>query len=159
MADLNNKIQMTQVEYDELNKKYRHLLDVERPANIDALAAARAQGDLSENADYDAARNEQARIEAEIKSIEAQLDNAVIVESVGDKINVGFIVTYKVCATKELKTIRMVSTIMADPLAEPPAISQESAVGKALLGKKVKDIVTVETVKRKYDIEIVEVSH
>ena len=153
------KIEMTRSEYDELDKRYRHLLDVERPAIIEALQAARAQGDLSENADYDAARNRQAEIEAEITKIEATKDHIVIVESVGDKINVGFVVEYDIMATGEHMKVKMVSTVLANPLANPPAISQESAVGRALMGHKTGDIVTVEAPKKKYDVKIVAVSH
>ena len=153
------KIEMTRSEYDELDKRYRHLLDVERPAIIEALQAARAQGDLSENADYDAARNRQAEIEAEITKIEATKDHIVIVESVGDKINVGFVVEYDIQATGEHMKVKMVSTVLANPLANPPAISQESAVGRALMGHKTGDIVTVEAPKKKYDVKIVAVSH
>lgn len=153
MAD--EKIEMTKEEYAELDKRYRHLLDVERPAIIEALQAARAQGDLSENADYDAARNRQAEIEAEITHIEGIKDHIVIVESRGDKINVGFTVDYVETATGKAMKVKMVSTVLANPLANPPAISQESAVGKALLGHVAGDVVTVEAPKKKYDIKIV----
>ena len=155
MAD--EKIEMTREEYAELDKRYRHLLDVERPAVIEALQAARAQGDLSENADYDAARNRQAEIEAEINHIEGIKDRIIVVESKGDKINVGFTVSYVEVKTGKEKTVKMVSTVLANPLADVPAISQESAVGSALMGHVVGDTVTVEAPKAKYDIKIVKV--
>ena len=81
--------------YEERQKEYRRLLDVERPKVLDDLNAARAMGDLSENADYDAARNKQAEIEARITELEFLLDNAKIIESEGKgkTINISSIVT------------------------------------------------------------------
>ena len=69
---------LTQEGLDKLNAEYRNLIDVERPQVIEALQNARAMGDLSENADYDAARNRQAEIEGRINEIENILANAKV---------------------------------------------------------------------------------
>jgi transcription elongation factor GreA len=74
------KMILTQDGIDKLKAEYRHLIDIDRPDVIEALKAARAQGDLSENADYDAARDRQAKIESRITEIEHIMDIAVIVD-------------------------------------------------------------------------------
>ena len=71
---------LTKEGLEKLNAEYRNLIDVERPAVIEALQNARAMGDLSENADYDAARNKQAEIEGRIKEIEHILASVKIVD-------------------------------------------------------------------------------
>ena len=81
MAD--KKIILTPEERAQLEKEYRQLIDVERPDVIEKLSLARSQGDLSENADYDAARDRQAQIEGRIREIEAIFNNAVSAEEAG----------------------------------------------------------------------------
>ena len=71
----NKKIILTQEGYDKLQEEYKELINVKRPANIQAIKEARSLGDLSENAEYDAARNEQAELESRIKYLEKILDN------------------------------------------------------------------------------------
>ena len=83
-------IYLTQEGYDELNQELDNLVNVKRPANIIAIKEARAQGDLSENADYDAARNEQAEIEGRIRQLEQMLENAQIIKEVSkDRVGLG----------------------------------------------------------------------
>ncbi len=140
------KMIMTREGMDKLEKEYRHLLDVERPEVIEALQAARAQGDLSENADYDAARNRQAEIEARIAEIEHIKDIAQIVEA-GDKISLGYLITYRDLDSNEEHTIKLVGTVEADPMAEPyPLVSNESALGAALIGHSAGDEIQIESV-------------
>ena len=74
-----NKVELTKEGAENLEKELRHLIDIERPEVIESLQAARAQGDLSENADYDAARTKQAEIEGRIKEIENILANVKII--------------------------------------------------------------------------------
>lgn len=140
------KMIMTREGMDKLEKEYRHLLDVERPEVIEALQAARAQGDLSENADYDAARNRQAEIEARIAEIEHIKDIAQIVEA-GDKISLGYLITYRDLDSNEEHTIKLVGTVEADPMADPyPLVSNESALGAALIGHSAGDEIQIESV-------------
>lgn len=153
------KIIMTKEGMEQLEKELRHLIDVEKPENIQALSEARAQGDLSENADYDAARNRQAQIEARIQEIEHIKTVAVIMESTGaakgsKKAALGSIVTYD--RDGKQITVRLAGTIEANPLAELPLVSTESAIGHALFGHSVGDTCLVETAKP-YEIKIVKI--
>jgi transcription elongation factor GreA len=149
------KMIMTQEGMDKLEKEYRHLIDVDRPEVIEALTLARSQGDLSENADYDAARNRQAQIEARITEIEHIRDIAVVVNEAkgGKKISLGNLVTYK--GPEGEMTVKIVGTVEADPFASPyPLISNESALGMALLGRVPGEHLTVEC-DEPYEIDIV----
>lgn len=139
-----NIIELTQEGYDALEKEYRHLIDVERPQVIEEIAEARSQGDLSENADYDAARDKQAKIESRIKELEIQMHSAKIVTD--DKsITLGWIITYAeigLDGTKGAeKTVEMVGTTQVVSHLENagkegyvPAISDQCALGKVLKG-------------------------
>ena len=153
------KIILTPDERAKLEKEYRNLLDVQQPEIIAQLALARSQGDLSENADYDAARDRQAQIEARIKEIEAILNNAVSAEEAGigansKKIGIGDVVTFEEIESKQQSTVRIVGQVGADPFAEPPSVSNESPIGSALIGKEPGQTAWVEASKR-YEIRIV----
>ena len=137
---------LTQEGLDKLRAEYRNLIDVERPQVIEALQNARAMGDLSENADYDAARNKQAEIEGRINEIENILANAKVVEVGKTKtINISNIVTYTDLSDNETYTVKIVSSIESDPLSDPENIkvSNECPLGAALIGHKIGDEVTV----------------
>ena len=127
-----------------MQSEYRHLIDVERQDVIEQLTLARSQGDLSENADYDAARERQAQIEGRIQEIEAIFNNAIMVtHAVGDRISIGNIVEFQKEDGSKV-TVRIAGNTGADPTAEPPAVSNESPIGKALLGQKVGSQIRVE---------------
>ena len=79
MANIKKEV-VTKEYYEQLQAQYRHLIDVERPQVLEELATARAQGDLSENADYDAARNKQAIIEGQIRDLEFTLSNIEVAD-------------------------------------------------------------------------------
>jgi transcription elongation factor GreA len=121
-----------------------HILKTEKRQEISQIISeARAQGDLSENAEYDAAKDEQARIEREILDIEEKLRNVKIIDTVADTsvVSLGSEVTiYNFKTEKELK-YRIVGTTESDPFSGK--ISNESPVGKALLGKKLGQTVEV----------------
>ena len=156
------KIILTAEAREQLEKEYRNLIDVERPDVIEKLALARSQGDLSENADYDAARDRQAQIESRITQIEQILNNAVSAEEAGigansKKIGIGDLVTFEEVATGAKSTVRIVGQVGADPFAEPPSISNESPIGLALIGSEPGKTVTVESAVR-YEIKILESS-
>ncbi len=152
------KIVMTREGMEKLEKEYRHLLDVEKPEVIEQLVQARSQGDLSENADYDAARNRQAQIERRISEIEYTKDHAQVIEVKpgNKKINLGSLIDYA-DEKGETHQVRIVGTIEADPLAEIPSVSDQSALGRALIGHVAGDKVTVECDDR-YEIIVVKVS-
>src|SRR5574344_141720 len=150
---------LTKEGVEQLNKEYRNLIDVQRPDVIEDLKNARAMGDLSENADYDPARNRQAEVEARIKEIESILANAKIVEEKkGRTINISNTVKFKDLSSGEIIEVKIVSSIESDPLNNPKhmKVSNECSLGVALIGKKAGDKVTVRAVEP-YDIEILEV--
>ena len=136
-----NTVYVTQAGYDELLEKLKRLKK-EQTENIVALQEARAQGDLSENADYDAARNNQARIAAEIKETEQALKVAVVISGEEGN-NLGKFVDVNFLDEGVVETYHIVGTIEADPLAQK--ISDESPLGKAIIHSKVGDRVLVKT--------------
>ena len=143
---------LTASERELLNKEYRHLIDVERPDVIEQLQLARSQGDLSENADYDAARDRQSKIEARIQEIENIFNNAVSADEYIDngkgassKINIGDTVSFTEDASGLEVVVMIVGGVGADPEHVPPTVSIDSPIGKALLEKKVGSTVLVES--------------
>ena len=148
------KFQLTKDGVAKLEAEYRHLLDVERPAVTKELVEARALGDLSENADYDAAREGQARIESRIKEIEAILSNYELInEKVSTKVvQIGSSVTIKMLDFDEEEKYEIVGVIEANPLENK--ISNEAPLAKAILGHKIGEVVEVEVAKP-YKVEIV----
>ena len=123
-----------------LEREKQHLIDVDRPNNIKALQDARSQGDLSENADYDAAREEQSRIEARIAEITEILKN-VKIEFIG---------------MNKTESYDIVGTIEADPFEHK--ISNESPLGKAIMGHDKGTTLTVVTEKGKeFRVKIIDV--
>ena len=149
-------VYLTQQGLDELKKELDELINVKRPANIQAIKEARALGDLSENADYDAARNEQAELEGRIKQLEKLLENVEIIDSLKqDKgiVNIGSIVKIKyIDDSGDIEEYQIVGSQEADPFAFK--ISNESPIAKALLNRKVGDIVDVESPNGIYQVEI-----
>ena len=120
------------------------------------IKVARGYGDLSENSEYDDAKNEQAKIEARIVELEAMLKNYEIIsedEINTDKVVIGVKVTIKDTATKEEFTYSIVGSAEADPLEDK--ISDESPVGKALMGHSAKQTVEVELPDGKASYKIV----
>lgn len=152
-----NTVYLTQEGLDELKAELDNLINVRRPENIQAIKEARSLGDLSENAEYDAARNEQAQIEARIKQLEKMLENvSIITETSKDKVGIGSTVVIKyVDDDDEEDEYKIVGSQEADPFESK--ISNESPIAKALLEHKVGDIVTVESPNGSYEIEIVEI--
>lgn len=151
------KVFLTQEGYDEIKEELNYLINEKRPENIIAIKEARALGDLSENADYDAARNEQAEIEARIKKLEAIIENVEIIEEVStDAVGLGNTVKIAyVDDEDDLDEYKIVGSQEADPFESK--ISNESPIAKALMGHKVGDIVSVESPNGNYEIKIVEI--
>lgn len=153
-----NTVYLTQEGLDELKKELDNLINVKRPENIIAIKEARALGDLSENAEYDAARNEQAQIEARIKTVEKMLENVSIISKVDtSKVSLGTTVAIKyVDEDDDGDEYKIVGSQEADPFESK--ISNESPIAKALLGHKVGDVVTVESPNGSYQVEIKAIS-
>mgnify|MGYP003469521110 FL=1 len=151
-----NVVYLTQQGLDDLKKELDDLINVRRPENIQAIKEARALGDLSENAEYDAARNEQAEIEGRIKQLEKMLENVSIITDVGtDTVSIGNTVSIKYVDDEEEDEYKIVGSQEADPFESK--ISNESPIAQALFDHKVGDIVTVESPNGNYAVEIIEI--
>ncbi|MFM8315365.1 MAG: transcription elongation factor GreA [Deltaproteobacteria bacterium] len=145
---------------NKLDEELKQLKSVERPKVIQEIATARAHGDLSENAEYDAAKEKQAFIEGRIKEIEDKLARAQVVdprEVRTDKIVFGATIQLKDLETEEIKNYSIVGTDEADIKAG--MISIESPVARQLLNKKEGDSVTVRVPKGEIDYEILSVKY
>ena len=146
--------------YQELKDELDNLINVKRPENIKAIKDARSLGDLSENADYDAARNEQAELEGRIKQLEKLLENVEIIDSLKqDKgvVSVGNTVSIKYMDdSDDVEEYQIVGSQEADPFASK--ISNESPIAQALMNHKVGDVVDVESPNGVYQVEITAIS-
>ncbi len=152
----NRTMNMTIEGYEKLKTELNRLKSEERPMILEALKEAKALGDLSENAEYDSAKNDQAVVEGKIKEIEFVLENAKIIEKVDTSIvNVGVNVKLKYVDDGEIDTFEIVGSVEADPFENK--ISDESPIAQAVLNKKVNDVVTVKSPSGDYDVEIMEI--
>lgn len=151
--------ELTQDGVDQLKKELLDLEENKRPQNLKMLKEAREQGDLSENADYDAARTEQSKIEARINEINNILKYAKIIKnSDKDTIEIGKVVTIKYLETGDTKKFRLVGTLEANPMINK--ISVDSPIGKALIGLELGAQTSYKTPTNKvFHIEIVEISN
>ncbi|CCY45160.1 transcription elongation factor GreA [Clostridium sp. CAG:1193] len=156
MTSEKKEVYLTSAGLDEIKSELDTLKKVKRPEIIKAIKEARALGDLSENADYHAAREEQAIIEGRIQELEYMVDNAVIItEGASDRVKMGVNVTIKYEDDDDTEEYKIVGSMEADPFDNK--ISNESPIAKAIMGKKKGDVVTVESPNGKYNIEIIEI--
>ncbi len=140
---MDKSYKLTKEGLKNLQEEINRLKDVDRLENLEALKDARAQGDLSENADYDAARDKQAEIEGRIKEIEGILLNyEIIKEDHSNKVNIGKTVVLKVGLMPE-KEYSIVGSIEANPLNGK--ISNDSPIGKGVIGLQKGAQITVKT--------------
>ena len=150
--------QLTQKDYDKLKAELKNLYELDK-LNIIAIKDAKDQGDLSENSEYDAAKAEEVKINQRIAELENQLKNAVIIDETvltTETVQLGLYVTILDKTYNETETYQIVSSLVDDVLLKK--LSDTSPIGKALLGKKVGDIVTFEGAKQKTEIEILAIS-
>lgn len=143
----------------KLEEELQELRVVKRKEVAQKIKEAREQGDLSENAEYDAAKDEQKDIEARIEELEAILKNVEVVysdEVDKEKVNVGCIVTVKDLSNGNVQTFKLVGSTETDVLNNK--ISNESPVGAALMGAKAGDTVTVEAPNGSFQFEILEIN-
>ncbi len=148
---------MTQEGYDELVEKLTYLQTVKRKEIVERIAEARSHGDLSENAEYDAARNEQSANEGEIAELEDKVKNAVIIEVSKDKsiVQIGSKVTVYDDELEEETVYTIMGTTEADAMKN--IISNESPVGAALLRRKKGDVVTIKAPDGEYTLKIIKI--
>lgn len=152
-------IKVTDEGLKKLHDELENLKTVGRADIAEKIKIARGYGDLSENSEYDEAKNEQAKIEARIVEIEAMLKNVEIIKDVKGKsktVIVGAMVKVLDETEDEECEYRVVGSTEADP--RRGLISDESPVGKALLGKKVGDYVIVEAPGGEFKLKILAIS-
>ena len=148
------KFLLTKEGKEKLEVEYQHYVEVLRPNVIRELSEARAQGDLSENADYDAAKKRQSEIEGRIAELEAMLQNYEIINSDNKNKNViklGSKVKILDLSENEEAEYTIVGTVEADPFNGK--ISYESLLATSIIGAKVGDRITVKT-QEPYEVEI-----
>ena len=137
---------VTESGYKKMKEELDYLINVKRKEAAENVGIARGFGDLSENSEYDEAKNEQAEIEGKIAQLEATLENAIVLddsELSTDKIGVGNVVVVHNIEDGEETEYKIVSTAESDPIEG--RISDDSPLGKALLGHRKGDSINVET--------------
>ena len=155
----NEKVVLTRDGEQKLLEELENLQTVERPKVQEEIQIAKGFGDLSENAEYSAAREHQARIEGRILEIQQMLDHALIVENEAqgnDVANIGSFVRVFDMEYEEEDTYKLVGATEADP--KQLHVSNESPIGAALIGVRVGDIVDVETPGGVIKLKILEVT-
>lgn len=153
------KIRMSAEGLKALEEKLEYLKNVRRKEVAEKLKEARSQGDLSENAEYDAAKDEQGILEADIADLENKIANAEIVSDAdltNDEIGVGSKIKLKDLELDEVMDLQIVGSTEADP--ENNKISEDSPIGLAALKKKVGDILEVEAPIGIIKMEVLEIS-
>lgn len=153
------KKQISQSGFNKLNEELDHLITVKRAEMAQKLKEARAQGDLSENAEYDEAKNEQAILEARIAEIQYTLDNSEVVDDDAisvDEVGLGSTIRLHNFRKGVTETFQIVSSNEAS--FKDGKISDESPIGKAALKKKVGDTFIVEAPAGELKFEILEIS-
>ena len=155
---MSEEILLTQEGYDKIAQEHQYLVSVRRDEVSEHLKEAKSYGDLSENAEYDAAKDEQAELEDRINKLEYMMRNAKIVsddEITGEHVNLGLGVKVRNTKTKKEQVFTIVGITDADPFAGK--ISNESPVGKALLGKRKGETVEVNTISGIVTYKIMEI--
>lgn len=158
---MSEKKQISIEYYNKRKAELNEILTVKIPENEEAIKEARGHGDLSENADYDAAKDEQARLDALRRQIEAELDNVEIIdESTINTSEAGLmtIIQLENLATNSTLEICLTSNLESDRNARPRKISIESPMGSAVAGKKVGDLVSVYAPSGKMEYKILSIS-
>ena len=156
-----DRVLLTKNGAEALQAELKNLKSVERPKVIEAIAEARSHGDLSENAEYDAAKEQQGFIEGRIKELESQLSIAEVIDpsklNVQGKVVFGTLVTlYDIDADKEV-SYQVVGDLEAD--IDKGQISLSSPIGRALIGKSEGDEFTFEAPSGEKSYEVVSVSY
>ncbi|MGX9340763.1 transcription elongation factor GreA [Mycoplasma sp. 128] len=149
-------IYLSKERLDEYVAELDYLRNVVRPQVIDEIKEARGQGDLSENAEYDAARDKQAQIESRINEIQHIIENHVLIDTKNKKttVSIGSTVTIENKKNGERKVLTIVGSLDADPFAKK--ISNQSPLAKAVLGKKVNEETEVDA-PEKYIVKIINI--
>ncbi len=160
--DKNSIVFLTKDGLEERKNRLNELINDIRPQVLKELSEARSQGDLSENADYDSAKNKQAEVESEILSLKELLTHVQIFEDDEKNkkkiVNIGSTVSYKNLLDKKEYKVKIVSNVEANPLKEIPWVGIDSPLGKILINSKIGEEKKVQTLKKKYDIKILKIN-
>lgn len=155
---MSEKFPMTPSGFAAMRAQLKKLKEVDRPANSRAIEVARGHGDLSENADYSAAKEEQGLIEAKIRELDAKLSLAEVIDPTklsGSRVRFGATVTIEDTETSERQTYAIVGEHEAD--IKRGRISISAPVARAMIGKEVGDTFTVQSPKGRREYEVNEV--
>ncbi|MDQ0269548.1 transcription elongation factor GreA [Cytobacillus purgationiresistens] len=147
---------MTQAGKEKLEQELENLKTVKRKEVVERIKIARSFGDLSENSEYDSAKEEQAFVEGRITTLENMIRNAKIIaedDISGDSVSLGRSVTFVELPDGEEETYTIVGSAEADPFEGK--ISNDSPIAKSLIGKKIDDEVTVQTPGGEMNVRIV----
>jgi transcription elongation factor GreA len=157
MADKNREL-LTQEGFEKLQQELKYLTEVRRKEVADRIRHARDFGDISENSEYDDAKNEQYLLERRISEVQRRLRNAKVVDPAGAEagsVDLGTLVTLKVVGADEERTFQIVGSNESDPGSGK--LSHSSPVGRAVLKRRVGDKVTVATPRGATEYEIVNI--
>ncbi len=156
---MSDKILITKAKQKELQDELKNLIDVERAKVIVQLQQAREQGDLSENADYDAAKGQQFEIEKRISEIQAILENCEIISDVSttkDVVSLNSFVEIHDLEDDEKMKIQIVSSIEANP--DENKISNEAPLARSIMGRKVNETIEIKGIDQNYKVKILKIS-
>ena len=157
---MEERVPMTKQGYQDLTNELKHLKFEERPRIVAAIEEARGHGDLSENAEYHSAREQQAFVEGRIQELEGALSHAQVIDTAtlsGDKVLFGATVRLADADTEEESTYQIVGQYEAN--LDKGLISLLSPLAKALIGKEIGDIVEVKTPGGEKSYEILAVKY
>ena len=149
---------VTKKGYENLKKELKQLIKTDRPAVVNAISTAREHGDLKENAEYHAAKEQQGFIEGRIQELNAKLANANVIDIEklsGDKVIFGATVTFEDIDTEEVSNYQIVGEDESD--IKQNKISISSPIARALIGRSAGETLTIPIPKGKIEIEIIEV--
>lgn len=150
------KIQLTQEGFDSLKAELKELIDVKKPALLDRLAKARAMGDLRENSEYTAAKEDQGVIEGRIRELEELIKRAEIIQADTSNKSIQIGTSVIVETNGQQDTYHIVGEFEADPMNKK--LSQTSPIGKALIGKNIGDQVEVDVPVGKLIFKIIDIN-
>ena len=154
-----NKVPITRQGLERLREELRHIMTVERPKNINAIAEARSHGDLAENAEYHAAKERQSLLSAKINELEIAINESEVIEIDelrGERIVFGTKVQLENLANSRKVTYQLVGPYESEP--ESGKISVTSPLGKALIGKEEGDTVKIKTPGGIQEFEVLEIN-
>ncbi len=154
-----NEIYLTESQLQKTKQDLEHFIHVKRPEVVERIKEAKSYGDLSENSEYDSAREEQAFVEAKIKELEAIVTNAkIIAENIeSDVVALGTTVKYLNVDKNEKFEYKIVG-VGANPLdEEEPSISTATPIARGLLGKKVNEQFVIDIPKGQVEVKILEI--